>query len=191
MFRKTVFLTLVFSAFLSFNIFAMPKNRNANEPVRPTPMTDDGYEYGDRWTWLNDSTCVQFRTGGPVTSSTTRENLQERFDYGMLIPWSENGEVKKRDTYEGRWSQDKDGVWSFIFDDGTIPIDIMNIDGVLYAFNGYGELREGVIYYGKPKTPYDSEGCLKTGPDGLVTADSADFQAWLATQYVPECTSHE
>uniref|UniRef100_UPI001652C1DE hypothetical protein n=1 Tax=Serratia marcescens TaxID=615 RepID=UPI001652C1DE len=88
---------------------------------------------------------------------------------------------KARDTYSGKWSQSPDGIWSFEFDDKTIPVGVTKIDGVLYAFTGYGELKEGYEYY---------DG-LKTGADGLVKADSAEFTQWLATQYLPECTSHK
>jgi len=58
---------------------------------------------------------------------------------------------------------------------------VTKIDGVLYAFNAFGELKDEYKYYDE----------LKTGADGLVKADSADFMNWLSTQYLPECTSHE
>lgn len=104
----------------------------------------------------------------------------------MLPQWAENGKdgygvVKNRDTYSGKWSQATDGVWSFAFDDCTIPVGVTKIDGVLYAFNTYGELKADYEYY---------EG-LKTAADGLVTSDNPDFLNWLGTQYLPECTSHE
>lgn len=32
---------------------------------------------------------------------------------------------------------------------------------------------------------------LTTGADGVVNSDNPEFLAWLDTQYVPACTSHE
>ena len=148
----------------------------------PTPITEQRYEdetLNNRWTWLNDSTCIRFSGYGK------RSSLEKQFEAGLLSRWVErkenNWEVKIRDTYAGKWSQSSEGIWSFEFDDKTIPVGVTKIDGVLYAFNGYGELKEGYEYYTG----------LKTGADGLVTANTEEFNQWLSTQYLPECTSRK
>jgi len=41
------------------------------------------------------------------------------------------------------------------------------------------------------KAGYEYYDGIKTEEDGLVKVDSAEFTQWLATQYLPECTSHE
>ena len=189
--RRLFLLSMLFSLFFSINIYAMPKNLNTKEPISPTPLNDSSFQDGNRWTWVNDNLCVQFRTGGPVNTAITREQLQKRYDLGLLNHWYEDGKIKERETYSGKWSQDEDGIWSFVFDDNTIPAEITKIDDVYYAFNNYGELREGLVYYGKAKTPYDNTGTLTTGADGVVNSDDPEFLAWLETQYVPACTSHE
>lgn len=188
--KRLSFMSILFSLLFSFSIYAMPKNLNANEPVSPTPK-DISNQNEERWTWLNDNLCVQFRTGGPDNSTTTRAQLQKKYDLGTLDHWYADGKIKVRESYSGKWLQDDEGIWSFVFDDNTIPVEITKIDDVLYAFNSYGELREGVVYYGKAKTPYDNTGTLTTGADGVVNSDNPDFLAWLETQYVPACTSHE
>lgn len=168
-------LTVLFSLCFSFNILAMPENRNANEPVSPTPSikikNEDGVTTYD-WTWLSDNTCVQFRVGINKTIIEKQNELQ------MLTYWKESG---TRDTYSGKWSQSPEGIWSFVFDDYTIPIGVTNIDNVLYAFNTYGELKEGYNYWGY----------LTTAADGLVVTDNPEFTAWMTTQYIPDCTSRE
>lgn len=114
-----------------------------------------------------------------------RSEIEKRYNLGIIETWADkvNGiyQKKNRDTYSGKWSQSTEGIWSFEFDDETIPVGVTKIDGVLYAFTGYGELKEGYEYYTG----------FKTEADGLVKADSAEFTQWLATQYLPECTSHE
>ncbi len=112
--------------------------------------------------------------------------LNESETSGFKWTWISDGTVEKanvvsRYTYSGKWSQSSEGIWSFEFDDKTIPVGVTKIDGVLYAFTGYGELKADYEYY---------DG-LKTEADGLVKADSAEFALWLTTQYLPECTSHE
>lgn len=175
-------ISILFSIILSFNTFAMPKNQNSNEPIIPTPFLDEGYSNGDRWTWLSDDLCVQFNNSSKVTDSKgCKEAFQSRYDLGLTICWGVEGKIKKRDVYTGIWLQSEDGTRMFIFDDCTIPVEMARIDGILYAFNTLGELQEGYNYWGE----------LKTAADGLVTSDDPEFLAWLATQYVPECTSHE
>lgn len=180
--KRITLLSILFSAVLSFNSFAM--TGDSNNPPRRTPLNevkneDRTLNYG--WSWLSDESCVRFRKNEGVQ----REQLRESFDRGLLPQWAENGKngtiIKKRYTYEGKWLQSEAGTWSFEFDDATIPLGLTKIDDVLYAFNGYGELQEGYNYWGD----------LKTAADGLVTSDDPEFLAWLATQYVPECTSHE
>lgn len=178
--RISLIVVLVLLA-LSFNSFAMPQNLNANEPAMPVPSEDGDYQYGYRWTWLSDELCVQFQMGGPITAKIPRSILEEKCDYGLMRSWHEDGKAKARDTYAGKWSQTDDGIWAFVFDDSTIPIDLTRIDGVLYAFNGYGELVDGYKYWND----------YKTGPDGLVTCTEPEFLAYLETQYIPDCTSHE
>ncbi|WP_024295023.1 hypothetical protein [Lacrimispora indolis] len=162
-------LAVLFITLFSFNAFAMGKEYR--EPERPSPLNE---ELGKGWTWLSDDTCAQFKMSEDIKIS----NIKRMFDLGMVRGWQG---IQNRDTYSGKWSQSSEGIWSFEFDDKTIPVGVTKIDGVLYAFTGYGELKADYEYY---------DG-LKTGADGLVTADSAEFKDWLATQYLPECTSHE
>lgn len=167
------------STFFSFNSFAMTYNEDTYYPERRTPQNEEKHEDENlnyKWTWLNDDTCVQFRP----RENSQRNRLESMYELGLLTPWTEDkkdgNNIKQRESYSGKWSQ-AEGVWSFAFDDYTIPVGPTKIDGVLYAFNGYGELQEGYNYWGD----------LKTAADGLVTSDDPEFLAWLATQYVPEC----
>lgn len=183
--KKTLPMVLILSILFSFNIFAMSKSDNKySDPVPITPQNE--YKNEDRsldfrWVWLSDSLCVQFKLGGNVE----RNRIEDMWNRGMASRWNEyvNGKYqsKTRDTYSGKWSQSTDGIWSFEFDDKTIPVGVTKIDGVLYAFTGYGELKDGYEYY--PGS--------KTAVDGLVKTDSTEFTQWLATQYLPDCTSHE
>ncbi|WP_312432798.1 hypothetical protein [Lacrimispora sp.] len=171
--------SVLLSLLFSFNVFAM---NNINDPERPTPQNEkinssNASEY--RWTWLNNETCVRYRFG------QEKAEVERQYNIGTLETWRERVDekwvVKTRNTFSGKWFQSSEGIWSFVFDDCTIPVGVTQIDGVLYAFNTYGELKADYEYY---------DG-IKTGADGLVTADSAEFTQWLATQYLPECTSHE
>lgn len=176
--KRITLLMILFSIVFSFNVYAMAGD--SNNPPRKTPLNEDAtLEYG--WVWLSDESCVQFHK----IEGAQKEQLNERFNMGVLPQWAENGKngsiIKRRYTWEGKWTQSENGIWSFEFDDHTIPVGVTKIDDVLYAFNGYGELQEGYNYWGE----------LKTAADGLVTSDDPEFLAWLATQYVPECTSHE
>ena len=105
--RRLFLLSMLFSLFFSINIYAMPKNLNTKEPISPTPLNDSSFQDGNRWTWVNDNLCVQFRTGGPVNTAITREQLQKRYDLGLLNHWYEDGKIKERETYSGKWSQDE------------------------------------------------------------------------------------
>lgn len=180
---KLFILPILVSMLFSFNVFAMVNEYK--DPIRPTPLNEEKHDdrtLDNRWIWLDDETCVQFR----LTENTKVSDIKRRYDVGLLRRWAENGTVQgpkiiTRDTYSGKWSQSSEGIWSFEFDDKTIPVGVTKIDGVLYAFTGYGELKAGYEYY---------DG-IKTEADGLVKADSAEFTQWLATQYLPECTSHE
>ncbi|WP_313584189.1 hypothetical protein [Lacrimispora sp.] len=175
-------LTVLFITLFSFNIFAMENKDIASEnSIRPTPLNENELS-GSKWTWINDKTCVRFST----KEDTNTAILIRLYEYGLLSQWAKNGteagaNVVLRDTYSGKWTQAADGIWSFTFDDCTIPVGVTKIDGVLYAFNGYGELKADYEYYTG----------FKTEADGLVKADSAEFTQWLGTQYLPECTSHE
>ncbi|MFR6350238.1 MAG: hypothetical protein ACLUN9_26605 [Enterocloster aldenensis] len=179
---RVSFLLILLTVTFSFNVFAMPDYLSV-EPKSYTPQTEK--KTGDKaqdyyWTWLNDEIVVRFRAG--KTGNVSRKPLQEKFDYGGI----EGGhglmdDGGKREIYSGKWSQTDDGIWAFVFDDSTIPIDLTRIDGVLYAFNGYGELVDGYKYWND----------YKTGPDGLVTCTEPEFLAYLETQYIPDCTSHE
>jgi hypothetical protein len=179
----SIFAVLLMTLF-SFNSFAM-ENKYNGDIERQTPQNEKTYEdesLNYEWTWLSDDLCVRFRK----LPDTSRTYLEDRWGRGMISPaWAEkrNGiyQRKIRDTYSGKWSQSADSAWSFEFDDKTIPVGVTKINGVLYAFTGYGELKEGYEYYPG----------IKTAADGLVTANSAEFIQWLATQYLPECTSHE
>ena len=181
MFKKMSLLTIVLTFSLLFGSFAMADVVNGDF-IRKSPLNEEensSYE----WTWLNDEHCVQFTT---KDDKLKREHIERKFNMGLLPQWAVNGDdgtgvVKKRDTYSGKWTQSEKGIWSFEFDDKTIPLGVTKIDDVLYAFNGYGELMEGYEYY---------DG-LTTGADGVVNSDNPDFLAWLETQYVPACTSHE
>lgn len=180
LFKHIAFIAL-FIILFSFNVYAMPQNFNSYEPKPPTPSMDEDYQYGYRWTWLNDDVCAQFKTGGPVTAGVSKSIFGEMLHDGLLYTWYEDGHIKIRDTYSGKWSQDENGKWSFVFDDDTIPIDLTKIDGVLYAFNDYGELVDGYEYWNGQKT----------GPDGVATCTDPEFVTYLGTQYLPDCTSHK
>lgn len=174
-----VMLTFIFSLVAAFSILAMSDVVNG-DAIRRNPLNNDSASL--QWTWLNDDHCVEF----DASAESSRENLQRMFEMGLLAQWANsgnrgNGIVQQRYTYSGKWTQSTEGIWSFKFDDKTIPVGITKIDNVLYAFNGVGELKEGYEYY---------DG-LTTGADGLVTSDDPAFWEWLGTQYLPECTSHE
>ena len=179
-FKKfAVFIALLITLF-SFNSYAMENIINGDF-VRPTPLNED-VSSGSKWTWISDASCIKFA----ASEKETMDHLTRMYNLGMVSQWAENGtsgkaNVVSRYTYSGKWSQSSDGVWSFTFDDNTIPVGVTKIDGVLYAFTGYGELKAGYGYYTG----------FKTEADGLVKADSAEFTQWLTTQYLPECTSHE
>ncbi|PJJ27807.1 hypothetical protein [Lacrimispora celerecrescens] len=176
-------ITILLITIFSFNAFAM--NNEYIAPERQTPLNEKRNEDRSldfRWTWISDDSCVRFRTNENVNKA----RIDKMYELGALPQWAEDGKdgygvVKKRYTYSGKWVQAADGIWSFLFDDYTIPVGVTLIDGVLYAFNTYGELKADYEYY---------DG-LKTKADGLVKADSAEFTQWLTTQYLPECTSHE
>lgn len=194
---RMLFVTMFLSLIFAFNAFAMREYKDPYMPERRTPeneVRNEDKTLNYYWTWVSDDSCVQFR--GWNTGLVSKENLKRQVDLGLLPQWAVEGkdgagEVVKRETYSGKWSQDENGVWSFLFDDKTIPVGVTKIDDVLYAFNGYGELQDGLIYYGSAKTPYDYDEALKTGADGVVNSDNPDFLSWLETQYVPACTSHE
>lgn len=179
--RVTCVALLLLAMAFSFNAYAMSQSFDSYEPTTPTPSVDQGYQYGYRWTWLNDNLCVRFQTTSKVTFGEKRDDLDRKYNYGMVTHWYENGQIKTRDAYSGEWNQDEKGTWSFVFDDDTIPIDLTKIDGVLYAFNGYGELMDGYKYWNGQKT----------GPDGLATCTDPEFITYLGTQYLPDCTSHK
>lgn len=179
--KRLSVIAVILSVLFSFNALAMNYNK---EYVPESPETEAKHEDRSldyRWTWINDTACVRFN----MLENASKERILKFWDMGMLPRWvkSENNDIKTvaRDTYSGKWSQSTEGIWSFTFDDKTIPVGVTRIDGVLYAFNGYGELKAGYEYYTG----------LKTEADGLVKADSAEFTQWLGTQYLPECTSHE
>lgn len=180
---KNVFSIVLFSILFSFNVLAM--ENNLNNPPRETPLSNAesaSLPNEIKWTWIRDDACVQFK----ATEDLKRSRIEDMFNWGMVKRWAENGNdgrgiIKTRDTYSGSWATSTDGVKSFKFDDYTIPVGVTKIDGTLYAFNSFGELKEGYEYY---------DG-FKTGADGLVTADTEEFKQWLSTQYLPECTSHE
>ena len=182
--RRFIIMIALFVTFFSFNVFAMTKNING-EPELPTPENEVKHEDRSldyKWTWLDDDLCVQFN----VAETWKRSIIQKRYDMGFLRRWGEadengNWKLKTRNTYAGKWTQAEDETWSFEFDDHTIPVGVTKIDDVLYAFNTFGELQEGYEYY---------DG-LTTGADGVVNSDNPEFLAWLETQYVPACTSHE
>ncbi len=177
--RLLAFVVILSSLFL-FNAYAMNEKQVDGLKIS-TPQSeksdDDKSDY--RWTWLNDNVCVRFNKG------YNKDNIKMQYEIGTLATWrdrvSENWVGKTRESYSGKWSQSADGIRSFTFDDCTIPVGVTKIDGILYAFNTYGELKAGYEYYTG----------FKTEADGLVKADSAEFTQWLGTQYLPDCTSHE
>lgn len=180
--KRLSILTILLTICFSFSTWAMTKNTNDYTP--PTPSTEEKHEdrtLDYRWVWINDNECVQFR----VQEDSKRAEIEKRNKISTLLHWVDRtdstAKIKTRDTYAGKWSQAEDGTWSFEFDDHTIPVGVTKIDDVLYAFNTFGELMEGYEYY---------DG-LTTGADGIVNSDNPDFLAWLETQYVPACTSHE
>lgn len=183
--KQTFLLTIILSCCFMFSSFAM-----INRDIRTTPLNDNE-DYS--WTWIDDEVCVRFK----ADQNMIREYLVKQSEAGLLARWAEKSSdrgwfPKIRDTYLGKWNQSEDGIWSFRFDDYTIPIGITKIDGVLYAFNGFGELQDGLVYYETDKgTPLDKRKGLQTGADGIVNSDDPAFLAWLETQYVPDCTSHE
>jgi len=151
------------------------------EDTRPTPLkepTRDDELRNYKWFWLSDSVCIR----EPAIENTNNEDkdwLMKKFEYGVAQYWHdyETSAPKLRYTYMGTWSQDENDIWSFVFEDYTIPVGLTKIDGVLYAFTGYGELKEGYEYWNG----------LKTGADGVVTENSQEFLEYLSTQYLPEC----
>lgn len=178
--NKLIVYTLVLLTLFSFNTFAM--NNNAGEVEWPTPQNEKSYDdkaLNKKWTWLSDELCVQFYNG------YDKSLIVKWYNRGLVTVWGEKKDGvyqrKTRDTYSGKWNQSTEGIWSFEFDDKTIPVGIAKIGGVLYAFNGFGELKAGYEYYAG----------YKTEADGLVKADSEEFNQWLAAQYLPECTSHK
>lgn len=181
--RISIFSFLLLILF-SFNVFAMTDNKG--NYVSPTPQSEERFddkELNYQWAWIDDELCVRFKLSGVYMN---KETLKKRYDLGALSRWvdrdtDKRGIIKIRETYSGKWSQSEDGIRSFAFDDCTIPVGVTKIDGVLYAFNTYGELKAGYEYYT----------AFKTEADGLVKADSAEFTQWLGTQYLPDCTSHE
>lgn len=180
--KKLPIIAILFTICISFNTLAMTKNTNDYTP--PTPYTEEKHEdrtLDYRWVWLNDNECVQFK----VQENAKKSEIEKRNKISTLSHWVDltdgTSRIKTRDTYSGKWTQAEDGTWSFEFDDHTIPVGITKIDDVLYAFNTFGELKEGYEYY---------DG-LTTGADGVVNSDNPEFLAWLDTQYVPACTSHE
>lgn len=178
--KKLSILGILLSILFSFNSYAMENIINGDF-VRPTPL-NESESSTSKWTWISDNSCVKFS----AREKESTAHLNKMYGMGLLPQWAENGNdgrtvVKQRYTYSGKWTQAADGIWSFEFDDKTIPVGITKIDGILYAFNGYGELKAEYEYYPG----------IKTEADGLVKADSAEFSQWLETQYLPECTSHE
>jgi len=180
--KKVLFFAILLSVLFSFNSFAM--KYKDYEYVPPMPSTEKKYDdraLNSRWTWMNDDLCVRFQ----LTDNGKKADLEKRLQLGLLSRWVDkiDGEwkVMNRQSYSGKWSQSEDGIRSFTFDDYTIPVGVTKVDGVLYAFNTYGELKAGYEYYT----------AFKTEADGIVKADSAEFTQWLATQYLPDCTSHE
>lgn len=174
--RRLLPIIVIISTFFCFQGLAMNNN---DEYIPPTPATEKNENH--RWTWLSDEACVQFR----ALDHVLREILILKADSGLIRYWGEtvNGQrqIKTRDTYTGTWSQDEFGIWSFVFDDFTIPVGLTKIDGVLYAFTGYGELKEGYKYWNGQQT----------GSDGVVTENSLEFLEYLETQYLPECTTQK
>lgn len=177
--KKCFILTVAMTVMMSFQTFAM-KNDYNDYPKPATPYTEEKHEDPTlefRWIWVKDDLCLRSKT----REQTKKDLLLQQWDLGFISRWSDGDNSKIRETYSGKWTQSENEVWSFEFDDHTIPVGITKIDDVLYAFNGYGELQDGYNYWGD----------LKTAADGLVTSEEPEFLAWLATQYVPECTSHE
>lgn len=175
-------LTVLFVMLFSFNIFAMESY--VKDPERSTPQNEIKYEDRTRnyeWIWISNETCVRFY----ASESIRKDSIERQYSLGVAETWRDKTggmwKKKSRDTYAGKWTQAADGIWSFTFDDCTIPVGVTKIDGVLYAFNGYGELKADYEYYTG----------FKTEADGLVKADGAEFTQWLAMQYLPECTSHK
>ena len=185
--KRIMMLVTALSLLFSFDVLAMQDISNKSNITEeygleiPIPSKDKDYQYRYRWTWLSEDLCIQFQANEVRTAKITREFLKGKHDAGLTTCWYEGNEPKIRNSYSGKWSQAADGTWSFVFDDSTIPIDITRIDGILYAFNGYGELVDGYKYWND----------YKTGPDGLVTCTEPEFLTYLETQYIPDCTSHE
>lgn len=183
-YKKILVLTTVLSTLFSFNTFAM-NNKYVKDPERPTPLNEKIYEDNttiNKWTWISDELCVQFKADATID----KKYIEKRINIGLTqAVWGEirDGvrQRKIRETYYGTWSQSSEGIWSFVFDDKTIPVGVTKIDGVLYAFNGLGELKDDYNYYSD----------FKTGADGLVTANTDEFKQWLGTQYLPECKSNK
>lgn len=177
--RKMKLLSLIslLTLLCTLNTFAMNEVRDDNNGFTPKNPAVESENY--KWIWLSNNLCVEHR----VLESSNPQKIKRLYDAGLVSHWYDvaAGKLKTRDTYTGTWSQDESGIWSFVFDDYTIPVGLTKIDGVLYAFTGYGELKEGYEYWNG----------LKTGVDGVVTEDSPEFLAYLETQYLPECTTQK
>jgi len=170
------------SILFSFNTFAMSYNKDYVPESPQTELKHEDRSLDYRWTWISDDACVRFN----MVENVSKERIITKFrDMGMLPRWMKNEKSNitavSRESYSGKWSQSEDGIRSFTFDDCTIPVGVTKIDGVLYAFNTYGELKAGYEYYTG----------FKTEADGLVKANNAEFTQWLGTQYLPDCTSHK
>lgn len=173
-------LVAVLALLISLNANAMIRDEYVSDIVRFTPATEEKNEDRSldyRWVWISDDVCVRFQ----MAESGNTLWMAERFEYGMMDYWKEpdSSKPKTRGTYTGTWSQDGSGIWSFVFDDLTIPVGLTKIDGVLYAFTGYGELKEGYEYWNGQKI----------GADGVVAEGSQEFLTYLEAQYLPECVT--
>lgn len=179
-FMRLLLLTSIVSIFFTTNVFAKNYNDDDFKIVFASPSTEEKHEDPSldyRWVWVSDELCLRSRT----FEGTNKDSLLEMWNMGFISRWAENDSGKVRDTYAGKWTLSEEGVWSFLFDDFTIPVGLTKIDGVLYAFNGFGQLKDGVEYWNGQTTT----------TDGVVSCEDIEFLNFLETQYLPDCTSHE
>ena len=93
--KTTICLAVLLSLFLSFNAYAM-KNYEHGWPdiAIPSPSKDSDFQYGYRWTWLDDDLCIQFQANEVKTAKITRECLRGKHDAGLTTCWYDENKPK-------------------------------------------------------------------------------------------------
>ena len=115
------------------------------EPVRGEMITVNGKKYYIGW------------DGCMVTGSFWYYNEDEGDLQGHYYFANSDGEIQSKAS----WYQDKEGIWFYVKDDGTLATDgIYQINGKHYKFDWNGELETGTIWMGEKKYMTDRDGAL-------------------------------